>query len=341
MPSHSADTTYSKGRSKRRHGEHQHGHTKQPESNDVPTSPPTSADPPARTAPGTTAAVSPPGAPSPSSPQHADLGCVVKKGDLSSAESVHDPSQGSPAQDAHQPSKPLLFGSRTVLFPRPSKVSVAERLAASSAKGPTSSESCGPMSPSGRVVPFHVGAATTARNKAWPGLRRPGESTVTGSGSPILNAAPPPSPWQVVDGWVDEPSRARYRLLNQDAPQFMRDLAIYDNPSENVRRPGESTVTGSGSPILNAAPPPSPWQVVDGWVDEPSRARYRLLNQDAPQFMRDLAIYDNPSENVEFRKLSKTSVESAAVWLTQKFWWARLTGWHNHTLDICTGGDMD
>ncbi|KAL1476120.1 hypothetical protein MTO96_036751, partial [Rhipicephalus appendiculatus] len=182
-----------------------HDHTEKPESNDAPKIPPPSPDPSAKKAPGTSTAVSPPGAPSPSSLQHAYLGCVVKKGDHSSAEAVHDPSQGSPAQDTQQPSKPLLYGSRTVLFPRPSKVSLAERLAASPARRSVSIENHGPLSPSGRVMPFHIGAATTAWNKAWPGLRRSGEST--------------------------------------DAPQFMRDLAIYENPSENVvHRQGWSNI---------------------------------------------------------------------------------------------------
>ncbi|KAL1480980.1 hypothetical protein MTO96_050580 [Rhipicephalus appendiculatus] len=238
-PSHSAETTHSKGMPKKKHGKHQHEHTEKPESNDAPKSPSPTAHPSAEKAPGTSTTVSPPGAPSSPSPQHAYLGSVVKKGDHSSAEAVHDPSQGSPAQDTQQPSKPLLYGSRTVLFPRPSKVSLAERLAASPARRSVSIESHGPLSPSGRVMPFHIGAATTARNKAWPGLRRSGESTVSRSGSPILSATPPPPPpWQIADGSADVPSCApsspRYRLLNQDAPQFMRDLAIYDNPSENV-----------------------------------------------------------------------------------------------------------
>ncbi|KAL1472444.1 hypothetical protein MTO96_039323, partial [Rhipicephalus appendiculatus] len=120
-PSHSAETTHSKGMPKKKHGKHQHEHTEKPESNDAPKSPLPSADPSAKKAPGTSTTVSPPGAPSSPSPQHAYLGSVVKKGDHSSAEAVHDPSQGSPAQDTQQPSKPLLYGSRTVLFPRPSK----------------------------------------------------------------------------------------------------------------------------------------------------------------------------------------------------------------------------
>ncbi|KAH7943867.1 hypothetical protein HPB52_012025 [Rhipicephalus sanguineus] len=74
-----------------------------------------------------------------------------------------------------------------------------------------------------------------------------------------------------------------------------------------MRRSLESTVSKSGSPILSGAPSPSPWQAVDGSADvvtpyAASSTRNFLLNQDAPQFTRDLAIYENPTENVAHRE---------------------------------------
>ncbi|KAH6942879.1 hypothetical protein HPB50_011412 [Hyalomma asiaticum] len=204
-PSSSAEAAHPK-RSHKRHSKHLHEHATESVSNDAPKSPlPTTASA-AEAAQGPSTL--PPGT-SPSSPHHAYSSSVVQENVLTSAEATNQATPAAPAAVTQPQAQPLLYGSRTVLFPRPSKTAAAERRAAASPSGSS---------------------------------HRSGEAAASKSPSVCVSNAS--SPCRVVKSSADIPaqgrnssaakSRPRRFFLHQDAEQFRGDLAIHESPMYSV-----------------------------------------------------------------------------------------------------------